>query len=391
MYIDKMKKHLFFICMAAVSVFSSCSSDETADAETDIPIGFSEVPIRLSTGASTRASIESDENGLFEVDGIGIYALAREVMDVNPGPLPITWGNEAEGTKTYAVLLDNVEANAVKDIEHTITNIVFADGKQYYYPMGNWYRYGFYGYYPRTEDIIATDTSRIALITISGKEDVIYGKAVSDEEFAYSARYFRQTENLSKVPSMQFDHKLMRITFSAVPGADVEDGDTYVNAQNMAIKSIKVLGVPTQGELMLANSVNPSIEGDLTFEWSDTGAMQDLELLDTGDQPLNYENYFMEVNEGAPVEKTVGQGIMLPVPEADGDYKYRVAVTLQDKSGAVYECEYPQELTLSGGSVFAAGKSYNVRMKINGPKEITLSAKLTKWEIDENGLGDLEF
>lgn len=388
-----MKKQLLFMTMAAVAALSSCSTDEAPETSVDVPVGMSEVPIRLSTGVpGTRASIESDDNGLFEVDGLGIYALARTVMQVNPAPLPISWAGDAPGTKTYGVLLENLEANAVKNEQGTLTNIEFADGQTYYYPMGNWYTYGFYGYYPRTENIEATATSRVANITITGKEDVIYGKAVSDEAYAYSARYFRQEGNRDKVPAMQFDHKLMRITFSAVPAPDVEGGDTYVSALNMKVQSVKVLRVPVNGKLVIADYTNPENDGKLTFDWEDTLAMQDLTLLDANDQPLNSDNYYMEVvNNDTVVEKTIGQGILLPVPEQGSNYKYRVAVTLADREGNVYECEYPQELELSEGASFQPGKSYNVRMTINGPKVVSMTANLTQWTDGDGTLTGIEF
>lgn len=387
-----MKKQLIFMAMAAVAALASCSTDEAPETSVDVPVGMSEVPIRLSTGVpGTRASIESDENGLFEVDSLGIYALARTVMQVNPAPLPITWAAEASGTKTYAVLLENIAANAVKNEQGTLTNIEFADGQTYYYPMGNWYTYGFYGYYPRTENIEATATSRVANITITGKEDVIYGKAVSDEAYAYSARYFRQEGNRDKVPAMQFDHKLMRITFSAVPAPDIEKGNSYVSALNMKVMSVKVLRVPVNGKLVIADYTNPANDGKLTFDWDDTLAMQDLTLLDANDQPLNSDNYYMELEGDTVKEKTVGQGILLPVPEQGSSYKYRVAVTLADREGNVYECEYPQELELSEGASFQAGKSYNVRMTINGPKVVSMTANLTQWADGDGTLTGIEF
>ena len=387
-----MKKQLLFMTMAAVAALSSCSTDEAPETSVDVPVGMSEVPIRLSTGVpGTRASIESDENGLFEVDGLGIYALARTVMQVNPAPLPISWAGDAPGTKTYGVLLENLEANAVKNEQGTLTNIEFADGQTYYYPMGNWYTYGFYGYYPRTENIEATATSRVANITITGKEDVIYGKAVSDEAYAYSARYFRQEGNRDKVPAMQFEHKLMRLTFSAVPAPDIEGGSSYVSALNMKVMGVRVQGVPVEGKLVVADYTNPENDGKLTFNWDDTLAMRDLELLDANDQPLNPDNYYMELSDSAPMEKVIGQGILLPVPEQGSGYTYKVAVTLADRDGNVYECEYPQQLELSEGASFEAGKSYNVRMTINGPTVVAMTANLTQWADGEGEITGIEF
>ena len=387
-----MKKQLLFLSMAAVAALTSCSNDDAPEAPVDVPVGMSEVPIRLSTGVQgTRASIESDGNGLFEVDGLGIYALARTVMQVNPAPLPISWAGDAPGTKTYGVLLENLEANAVKNEQGTLTNIEFADGQTYYYPMGNWYTYGFYGYYPRTENIEATATSRVANITITGKEDVIYGKAVSDEAYAYSARYFRQEGNRDKVPAMQFEHKLMRLTFSAVPAPDIEGGSSYVSALNMKVMGVRVQGVPVEGKLVVADYTNPENDGKLTFNWDDTLAMRDLELLDANDQPLNPDSYYMELSDSAPMEKGIGQGILLPVPEQGSGYTYKVAVTLADRDGNVYECEYPQQLELSEGASFEAGKSYNVRMTINGPKVVAMTANLTQWADGEGEITGIEF
>lgn len=385
-----MKKQFLFMSLAAAAMLSSCSTDEEAGpaAYAPHPQGDSEVAIRLASGPATRASIESDEDGLFEVDGLGLFALAREVVADNPDAvLPIAWNYEPADTKTYSVLLDNVEANAV--IEGGVTNILFADGVVRYYPMANWYRYGFCGYYPRTENITKEATRCVANITISGKEDVIYGRAVNDvDDYAYSARYFRQEGNVNVVPQMQFDHKLMRVTFSAVPGPDLEAGASYENAKQMTVQSVRVMGVPTEGQLVLADLEDPEQDGQLIFSWDGGGS--DLYLCDSIDAVLDPEKYFMEVTEeGEPVEKVIGQGIMLPVPE-DG-YKYRVAVTLQDSEGTVYECEYPQELRLPEGTQFEAGKSYNVRMTINGPKAVTLSAKLTQWDSDTEDLEGIVF
>lgn len=377
-----MQKVLSF-AMAAVAALCSCSGvDETPDMDgnTDMSAG-GDVAIRLSSGVvNTRASIESAD-GLFAVDGLGLYALSKDTLGVGASVLPVSWSDGAEGVLTHNVLLDNVEANAVIGDDSSRTNIVFADGEERYYPYGSRYSYSFYGYYPRVEAIEATDTSRVAILTISGKEDVIYGTAVSDEPYAYSAYYFRMSGNSGVVPSMQFDHKLMRLTFSAVPTPDEEGGSTYIAAQDMGIESIKVLGVPTEGRLVIADLNNPANNGKLTFDWSDEDGMADFTLLDSDDAELDSDNYFMQVDdEGNPVELTVGQGVLLPVPESGTDHTYKVSVTLRDRGGNVYLCEHSQELRLSDGSSFEAGKSYNVRLFISAARAMDSSASLGEWD-----------
>jgi hypothetical protein len=40
---------------------------------------------------------------------------------------------------------------------------------------------------------------------------------------------------------------------------------------------------------------------------------------------------------------------------------------------------------------FEEGKSYNIRMTINGPKEIEVKATLNAWIEDDTTIGGLEF
>lgn len=385
-----MKKVLLLIGVALTAMYS-CSNDDTASTpsyDDNDESSVENVLIRLSAGGSTRASIESDEDGNFETANIAIFALADRVMDVTPSPLPISWAGDAEDTLTYAVLLNNVEAEAVKSSNGT--DIYFSDGETYYYPHSNWYCYSFFGYHPMTEDIVKTDSQVLATIVIDGTQDIIYGRAKSDEDYAFSARYYRQSKNVGKLPELSFTHKLMRVTFSAKPGANTVGGSDYSAALSTTIESVKILSVPTTGELIVADLNTPDNDGTLTFDFSDASEKADFLLCDSGDVALNPDNYYMEIDgDGQPVEKTVGVGILLPVPESG--YAYSLAVTLRDSDGNVYELKYPQAVTLGEGGTFEAGKSYNLCFTINGPSSVQLTAKLTGWVDSDIDLGGLTF
>lgn len=377
-----MNKKISILGFVALGFLASCSSDDSISSEpVSTHIGNSDVEIKLSTGSSTpgtRASIESDANGVFEAEGLGIFCLAKGSLNVNPSELPIDWTPETTATE-YSVWMDNVEANAVINEEGTSTDIVWVDGLQRWYPTGNWHSYRFYGYHPYQPEVNATATQRNVDFVIDGTQDIIWGKTeVSDDSMAFCAKYFRDPEFKDVTPTITFKHKLMRMTFSCVPGADA-DG-SIAKSLEMGIQSITILSVPTIGNLILADRENSENEGVLTFDWSNN--LEDFVLREVDDSPLG-EDYWV-VEEGTKI----GGGILLPVPE-DPAFRYYVNVVLKDKNGNIFHPEHPMEIRNADN--FEAGKSYNVKMIINGPKVIEVKGTLDAWIEDETNIGDLEF
>lgn len=385
-----MNKHLWIFGFAAASVLAGCSGDdetlspgsEAADGGVGVE---APVEIRLSSGAAgTRASLESDDAGLFEADGLGIFCLAHGSLSVNPNELPIDWSYAYGSEPNYSAWLDNVEANAVyeKNAEGVAvaTNIVWADGQRRWYPVGNWYSYHFYGYYPRVEDYMVTAGSRqrIASIPIDGTQDIIWGRTTSADPMAYCAKYFRQAGRENEIPSLAFSHRLMRLTFSCVPGEDARG--SIESAKKMGVMSIAVKSVPTVANLIVADLDDTSNEGTVYYDW--TNNVADFLLKDSLDADFR-EDHWVQENE-----TTLGQGILLPVPDAEmaaAGFRYLVEITLMDRDGNVFRSEHPIELQNS--AVYQAGKSYNVKLTVHGPQEIYLNATLAPWEIDDDNIG----
>ncbi len=406
-------KHIF-MSLAAVATLSACSSnDDVADLqkpgveEFEDDTNLPKVEIRLSSSngvgsVTTRGSVETDANGVFTLNGIGLFCLAEDVMGVNESEQPIDWSNEWGGW------IRNEQVNAVKDLN--VENRVLLDwvdksNKQnHFYPIGNWYRYGFYAYYPYSDDVVQNGNLFQVAYTINGTQDIIWGKTNVDgtdpyQKYAYSAKYFRQNGNTDKVPNVALQHRLMRITFSYVAGPDVTGVTpaTYEGAKQMGIKSVKITNAPQYCTLTIADKDNPDAAGNLTFNYSDT---TDFQLLEAGDLPLGTDaegkiinEYWVEVGEdNVPVEKTVGQGILLAVPDYEvlGDgFRYKIAIELKDKSGNIFPSIYELELN-SDGQKFEAGKSYNVKMVVHGPKAISASATLDAWIEDDTTIKDVE-
>lgn len=390
-----MKKQLWILGVAAISMLASCSGDEETSSSGSAAIDNgeggisinSDVEIRLSSKAGgTRASLESDDNGLFEAEGLGIFCLANGMLSVNPNELAIDWTRPYAPNTNYSVWMDNVEADAVygynDDGNIEATNIVWTDGITRWYPVANWYNYHFYGYYPRVSDdsIEATSTRRRATISLDGTQDVIWGRTNSTDPLAYSAKYFRQTDHGDDVPGLEFQHKLMRLTFSCVPGTDAKG--SIASALTMGVKSIAIKSVPSVGYLMVACYDDPSLDGTMEYDWA--SGLTDFVLKEADDADFGTNYHWVE-----ETETSLGQGILLPVPPASmSEYRYMVEIVLEDKSGNEFVSEHPIELR--NQAAYEAGVSYNVQLTINGPQEIYLNATLEPWVTDSDTILGVE-
>lgn len=374
------------ICFASawllgLAVVASCSSDkELTEAitveEAGRTITNSDVEIRLSSGANgTRASVESDENGLFELDSLGVYCLAKGNLSINPQELPVIW-NPSISEGRYSVWMNNVLTNAVKSDDGSATNLKWDDDQSRWYPTCNWHAYTFYAYYPYDASAKFEDDQVVATYVIDGTQDIICGKTNNSDVNAFSAYYFRQLEHASETPSLGLSHKLMRLNFRCIAAPDAY-GSTEA-AKKMCVTSIKILNVPTHGKLVIADKNNSANEGVITF---DPYPVADLDVRDLNDAPMTTEYWVQDTHVA------IGQGIMLPVPTS-ADQRYYIQVTMKDNEGNVFAPEYPMELR-NGETPFEAGKAYTINLIIHGPKLIDLNAKLDKWVEDDTTVGDV--
>lgn len=371
-----------------MALMSSCSSDSADDAPSidtsKVKVENSDVEIHLSTSSvRTRASVDSDDDGSFSLDSMGVFCLAKGDLNVNPVELPINWSRYVSNDH-WSIWMDNVKSNAVKDA--TGTSIKWADTTAVYmYPTGNWHSYDFYAYYPHQPYTDVSGEVVSATINLDGTQDIIWGRTSSDDQYAYSAKYFRTQGAQS--PALSMSHRLMRITFSIVAGRD-KDGSKEL-AKTMGVKSLKLIDVPSQAKLIIADRHNPENDGKIEADWN--WNLTQYSLMDPADAP--FPELDAETGEGYWVEEgeqTLGQGFLLPVPE-DG-HTFRIHVVLQNKDGIVFDLhEYPIDLALKDGFKFEAGKSYNVRITINGPEEIKLKASLRQWEQVNDSMDDREF
>lgn len=445
---NRMTNKFLILGLAVVSVLSSCTSDDILAQDdfesevmdtTNVVVKSSDYEIRLSNNGgsnSMRAILESDENKLFSTVGLdgnmGIFCLSYKTMSTSAPPL--NWDHSNTNTKKYNAWLNNVEANArIEDVEiegksTQITRIRWSnngtidDEKKYYYPMGGWYQYALYGYYPRVDDnqITLLSSSAVAKMTIDGTQDVIWGKTeitdAQEADYAYSAKYFytKDGEHAEEIPNLEMKHALTRLRFKVVAGARYSDEET-VEKQGIKILDVSVVDVQPTINLTIAQRGAGATEGAVSPTGTTTtdfylhdanegtgvsynpptggsrtsllvpGEKDRYRILDSHDDenPL-YLGAVLVHDDDSGKELPTGDGIMLPPKGAYATAgTYSIRVTMTDNTGEIFEHVEPIALEKPGEG-FLAGKAYWVQIKVNARKEITLQATLAPWEESGN-------
>ena len=320
---------------------------------------------------STRAAVTG--TGSETIPGIAVWCLAKDVMQENEAPQSIKWfGNQPENQT--CCIMKNVKSNIV-------ANSVRWDNAndRYFYPVTQFYRYEFYANYPYTSDVVYTETSVQARYTLDGTQDLLWGRATSDADYAWSAKYFRvnggQTE--ANRPKLKMEHMLTRLVFNILPGANVEiPGATeeemdYTSAASMIVDTLQVCNAYTKVGICVAD-----------YKKMDMGMSDRLVTTSTKTDTL-----YLKGEDGAIVtpiavpalpskKQQWGESIML-VPSD----RYILRMVLHDNTGRKFVSEQPLVLSNNGG--FERGKSYNINITVHGPAEVTLGAELTPWEVVE--------
>ena len=398
----------FMIGAAAVTLLllSGCSAEENINDSDDLTGQLSDVEIQLSardkTGGvslSTRAAIESDEE---TVSGIGVFGLAREKnLNLNPRPADPIWfalpGETLEDKYETGCILHNVESNKVGN------DIVWANPlAHYYYPLTRFYAYDFYGYYPyqATSDLVETPTSVKANYVIDGTMDLLWGRATSTEEYAYSAQYFRRnSENNAKKPSIPLQHLLTRLVFYAVPwesyeGSAAAEGReaAYKMSSLMSVTEVQLVDVYTHCSVTIADKSNLNMaltdRITLTNQTKETLYLRDVDgsELDPVHLPAVSDLTDEIISKGIQV----GESMML---YPDSEYTIRLKLTMdgyydtekgEDVPGEEFTSEIPLILTFNDeNKTFEQGKKYIVKLMVSGPRAVELQATVEDWEEEE--------
>lgn len=184
------------ICLAACSrgddlplVASVDGGDEDnyVPQVSDIPIRFAPVDLvdvigsDYQTNGSTRGS--STESG-YSQDSVGIFCLAKYSIEGLTAIHTPTWSGKSKSKlqNTYSVWQKNLLASITSTSNPEAGSLRWANNYKdefNFYPASDWYAYGFFAYYPYTNNIVFTQKTITALIKTDGDDDVCYAMAAA--------------------------------------------------------------------------------------------------------------------------------------------------------------------------------------------------------------------
>lgn len=409
-------KILFGSVIIAMGMVSCSQDDMVVNLEEQISqIVDSDQPVVLSSGSSkssTRASIESDDNGLFELpagENLGVFMLAKDCTPAGTD-LPIDW---TAATKTINVVYDGISYKDIWSvwINNDPASVIYKYGddgitkvgcrvdwdehKVHYYPYGYYHTYSFYAYYPFIKtngdgkgSLTVTQnniTAKFNCAYIDGTKDILAGTAISDDDAAFSAKWARN--HVGEYPELKMEHRLMKFDFTIKAGAKRIGGvDNYEEALITKVKGIRIYNVPTSMTMVVADK-NAANVGKLTWTRDQTKAYALMETNEAGpDQPLTA---VCPTIEGL----SIGQGIMLPAISSS-ETKYDLQIELEYlKDNTLHQLVVPMRLDPKvitqndpdGAGEYHAGKAYQIVLTINSPEEIGLSAYLKPWDVETGG------
>lgn len=352
-----MKKNiLVYAAAASMMMLQACTTDEDPS-QVWVP-GNSEVEIKLSSAGGgsfteieegaprSRAAIEGNT-----LNDMGVFCLARSRQNINDEELAIDW------TDWSGCVMKNVQSNLEENGKLTWEG-------QYFYPISQFFAYDFYGYYPRVadENIIMEQYKAAAQFTLTGKEDLIWGRATSTDPTGFSAKFFRKAGNQDALPKLDLKHMLARLIFYVKAGEDVEGTGQITEAQKMTVDSVYIVGAKQHVNLNWYIG-----REDATLSLRDqVGA--DFQLCEQNGDRVTA----VTMPDNHTDKKRMGESIML-YPEAS----YELRVVLKDDKGKPFTTE--STLSLKNQPIFEAGKNYNVIITVHGPKEIEATAELNPW------------
>ncbi len=371
----KIVKSLLF---ASAAVFMCACSNEVDT----MGIGSEEglVEIKLGTSAvslDTRAAILDDGSGT--IQNLAVWCMAKDAMAENLDPQSIKWfGTDPENES--CVIMPNVKSTVVAN------EVKWDDpNAKYFYPVTQFYRYDFYANYPYTTDLTHTTNSVTANYTIDGTQDLLWGRATSNERYAWSAKYFRANggQTLENRPKLKLDHLLTRLVFFVQPGPAVdiegakEEDLDFSAASTMTVDTLQIINAYTNLSVNIAdfNNLDMDINSRLVRRNSTLGVLNLRNASGSVVDPISVPSL-------PSLKQQWGESIMLCPAQ-----RYVVRLVLYDNTGRKHTSEVPLTLATSETSGFERGKSYKIIITVHGPTSVTLGAALTNWdEVDGPGL-----
>ena len=360
-------KFRYLVAFAALAFMASCSNEENvqvASVDDDAWVYDESLPVPV-TFAAPEVAIES-KAGLIsgQITGdklpsgldIGIYALAT--------------GEGAQSWTGNGKLIDNRRVVTGEGGSVTFEPAV-------YYPMTSDQNFSFFGYYPYTQNAVATTNCEVTL-AVDGFTDILWGVAyaatiqTTPPTLGYNAVYARWAKKNNRedlLPELAFKHVLTALKFQAVlEDADLVDSEVKISRLRLINETNSVLMRVAKSE-MDVTSYEPELVGQGTGEiWIRKEANS------SGTGSLNQVITGSAADLGAPV---------LVMPKTNYTVEIDVVV-----NGNTTTMQLP--VKRNGDLLFEAGYEYTLTVKVKSPMEVEIvETSLKPWRPVTGG--DIEF
>lgn len=470
-----MNKSLYIMALAVAALLTGCSTGDAAlDLEEGIPAAAeeqkqpgsiftsatsdSEIPIQLGFGSQslTRGPLDSEVGtGLFETPSgqyLGVFGLAQKPQPIaeptHPGPVGedyIDWAANSDGLMTLMTLNQPASVSIVNagsklgtiTTSSRVSEVKFLNPSSmspqtYFYPMGGWYNYYFYGYYPRQESGVNATANKITVdFTLDGTQDIIWGKAVpytntenpqfpvTDLTSGYNARYFREkassgVTDQNVLPHLQLKHSLTMVKFFVICD-DAEGYNDYVagaDPNNFQLAGMTIDRMPVKWTLTVADRAGASdnedetTEGKLTLTNPDDPNLLNTPIYihkDDDSDPFGSGNINIRLCSNPESSATIRSEsdyigyAMIPTTDMivanldaignamgdhDGQNLKNPFVKLKFYlNGVEVDADSPVTHKIGGDDLnLKKGKIYNVYLKVKVPDALSARATLSQWE-----------
>lgn len=385
-----MKKY-YFMSLAAAALLASCSSkDELPTApEQQSPVVENETAERIVLGAGslsknpiiqgeTRAQA-TDVLSAWANTTVGIFALSDGATD--------DWTNEGLTGESLPCLINNDAATVTGESEGLPNyngGITLSSGAPKTYPLGDNYKYKFFGYYPReatAENVLIDDNGVTITSEFNGSQDITAGVTASSSYNNKVIRDYKRTYGDAPTIVVPFNHMTAQLKFKVVQGESFPTSNDDNAQTELGVRDITI-DLPTSSILSLAKNFALSLAFDDEYT---APASADCSV--DGTQIPSYGTWFDITDNGLEFMDAVPpvndpNGILFVPATSEG---YEMTITYNAfKAGSDSEYKTGTATIEAPENGFEAGKAYTIFVLINGPESITLKAMLSDWVPGEN-------
>lgn len=380
--------------------------------QSTVPIRFAPVSITATVEEMPLTRTSASGN---TITGLGMFCLGKRPINdgITDGRSP-SWSGKSKNqyVNTLGVWKNNEPVSLVVGGDNK-GDIVWGDptiGASYMpnYPNKDWFAYGFVAYYPRTENLVYTQTSITAYIKLDGSKPVFYAMAkeplagLDDDtkNLSFSKSYYEALDAESGTekfinPYFEFEYLTTALNFVFYSKGEPVNNLHIDKVEFDKFPCIMMLGLAKM--LRYANKTAYDMKSFIAsnpFVWSDS-VYQARELSQFEDFADGYEGHYELYEENG--ESISGR------TNSDGSYKYTIStekkkvggaiyipptkrelklfITVADDNGNKYKCENPVLVSTKSG--WKKGTSYDIPIWLNNPSEVARDASLAQWEPGE--------